>query len=160
MWSQTWKFVPFWGSVCYHGSSLYLLHRELKLEVFKWSVTEFWLVLAEIIDKMIFTCLVWLHLAWLITYYSQFGILARLYYLEFSVLLFNLPFFLSHIDVTVFLFPPSVLSDHICALKYLTCKTNMYCVYMCVCLSICIDLSHLCNLCILAVWHFHSNSVE
>jgi len=69
------------------------------------------------------------------------------------VLLFNLLFFLSHIDVTVFLFPPPVLSDHICALKYLTCKTNMYCVYMCVCvcLSMCIDLSCLCNLCILAL---------
>jgi hypothetical protein len=136
MWSQSWKFVPFWGTVCYHGSFLYLLHRKLKPEVCKWSVTEFWLVLAEIIDKMIFTCLIWLHLAWLITDHSQFGLLAWFYYLEVSVLLFNSLFFsIPHRCYSV-LFPPSVLSDHICAVKYITCKANMYWMYMCVCVCL------------------------
>lgn len=135
MWSQSRKFVPFWGRLCYHGFSLYLLHRKLKPEVCKWPVTTFWLVLDEIIDKMTFTCLMWLHLAWLITDYSQFGILAWFDYLEVAVL-FNLLCFISHIDVTVFLFPPSVLSDHIYALKYITCTANIYSLYMCVCLYI------------------------
>jgi len=125
MWSQNWKFVPFWGRVCYHGSSLYILHRKLKPVVCKWPVTEFWLDLAEIIDKMTFTCLMWLYLAWLITDYSQFGILAWFNYLEVSTMLFNFLFIISHVDVTVFFFPPSVLSDHICALKYITCKATV-----------------------------------